>query len=85
MDGSGRDCRTEGQVTEQSQTTPSTDREKVMAKLEMWPVRKLSPCKQWRGTGYFDVPDAILRTLEAEGIIESRKQSGSSPTEWRRA
>ena len=60
------------------------DREKALAKLDSWALRKLSPCKQWRDTGYFDVPGAVMRALEAEGLVESRKRSGSSPTEWRR-
>lgn len=62
-----------------------TDREKAIGKLESWSLRKLAPGRRWRNTGYFDVPGSVMRELEAAGIVESRKPSGSSPTEWRSA
>jgi len=58
-------------------------RAKAIAKLTSWGVRKHAPCKQWRTTGDIDVPGWVLRELAAERLIEARKRSGSSPTEWR--
>lgn len=59
-------------------------RSTAIEKLNKFSLRKLSPCKQWRGMGYFDVPGAVMRELEDEGIVESRKKSGHAPTEYRR-
>ena len=59
-----------------------TDEEKALEKLERL-RRKGSPCEQWRGVGYFDVPGAVMRGLAESGKCEMRKLSGSSPTEFR--
>lgn len=72
-------------VTAGARDVHMTDREKALERLERWSLRNQPPGKRWRDTGYFDVPGAVMRELEAEGLVESRKLSGNSPTEWRRA
>lgn len=60
----------------------TSDEEKALAILQHL-RRAGSPCKQWRNTGYFDVPGVVMQTLHRKGLCERRKQSGSSPAEYR--
>lgn len=59
-------------------------RYEVNKKLDSWSLRSCAPGKRWRDTGYFDVPGWVLREMAEEGLIEMRKLSGTSPTEWRK-
>jgi hypothetical protein len=60
------------------------DKQRAIQVLNAWSLRQHPPCKQWRDTGYFDVPGSVMRELEKDGLVESRKLTGDSPTEWRR-
>lgn len=61
----------------------SEDRDKAIQRMHA--ASCLPPCKQWRGTAYYDVPASALRSLVDDGTMGSRKISGHAPTEWRKA
>ena len=54
------------------------EREKaIMALGSMWGR------SNWRDTGAFDVPGAIMRGLVTDGFAEARKRSPSAPAEYK--
>lgn len=54
---------------------------KALLRADM--LRRFRPCKQWRGTGYYDVPAFVLRQLVDDGKMDSKKDGPSDPTLWR--
>lgn len=66
----------------EQKTVTTSDEKRALVTLERL-RRAGSPCKQWRNTGYFDVPGAVMQKLHREGKCDMRKTSGSSPTEYR--
>lgn len=61
-------------------STSDTERAAYRDQVE---TKRLRGRGRWRGTGDFNVPGWVLGEMLAEGLIEHRKRSGSSPNEWR--
>jgi hypothetical protein len=62
----------------------SYDIDKALYRLNSPKLNQLPPDSRWRKTDFFGVPPEALHVLEAQGVVERRQVTETSPVQWRK-